>query len=513
MKRVIVGGISHETSTFTPIATTRQSYEERFLLRGGEILKVMQGTNTTIGGFIDGAKRHSFELIPTLLAEAHTSAPTPRPAFDDLVDELLDGIENAGPVAGILLELHGSMCAGDLDGPDAVPDAEGHILTRVREITGPDVPILAELDIHSNVTPLMVEMADVLIGRRSYPEIDMAERARDCADVLARIWNEGLRPTMALHQIPMVWGMNQVTAHSPMKEAIAELHRIEAQPGVVCGSIATCYFLADVPDMGASVYVVTDNNPAAAQQYADELGQWCYERRADWHFDMPTTSEALAESQAAGCFPVIFADMRDNTGGGSPGDSTGTLRAFVEAGVRDACVLNITDPEAAQQCHAAGAGATLTLDIGGKSSPLQGATVPMTARVIAVSDGKFKYDGPMFAGLESDLGLSAHIEQDGIHVLLTTHREQPFDTAFARTLQLDPRQMRYIGVKSAAHFRAGFEAWAGAIYVVSEPGVHNLGHLPFRRLNRNLYPFDEEQESGDSTSSSRTIGVQQETSD
>jgi microcystin degradation protein MlrC len=311
----------------------------------------------------------------------------------------------------------------------------------------------------------------------------------------------------------MVWGMNQVTAHSPMKEAIAELHRIEAQPGVVCGSIATCYFLADVPDMGASVYVVTDNNPAAAQQYADELGQWCYERRADWHFDMPTTSEALAESQAAGCFPVIFADMRDNTGGGSPGDSTGTLRAFVEAGVRDACVLNITDPEAAQQCHAAGAGATLTLDIGGKSSPLQGAPVPMTARVIAVSDGKFKYDGPMFAGLESDLGLSAHIEQDGIHVLLTTHREQPFDTAFARTLQLDPRQMRYIGVKSAAHFRAGFEAWAGAIYVVSEPGVHNLGHLPFRRLNRNLYPFDEEQESGDSTSSSRTIGVQQETSD
>ena len=184
MKRVIVGGISHETSTFTPIATTRQSYEERFLLRGGEILKVMQGTNTTIGGFIDGAKRHSFELIPTLLAEAHTSAPTPRPAFDDLVDELLDGIENAGPVAGILLELHGSMCAGDLDGPDAVPDAEGHILTRVREITGPDVPILAELDIHSNVTPLMVEMADVLIGRRSYPDIDMAERARDCASRL-----------------------------------------------------------------------------------------------------------------------------------------------------------------------------------------------------------------------------------------------------------------------------------------------------------------------------------------
>ncbi len=80
--------------------------------------------------------------------------------------------------------------------------------------------------------------------------------------------------------------------------------------------------------------------------YADELGRWCNERRADWHCPMPPTREALAQAQAAGRFPVIFADMRDNTGGGSPGDSTGMLRAFVEAGLRDACVLNITDPDA-----------------------------------------------------------------------------------------------------------------------------------------------------------------------
>ena len=489
MKRVIVGGISHETSTFTPVATTLQSFHERFLLRGNEILEVLRGTNTPIGGYIDGAAKHGFELIPTLFAEAHTSGPTPRPVFDSLVNELLERIEAAGAVDGVLLELHGSMCAGDLDSPDGVPDAEGMILEGIRRIVGPDVPILAELDIHSNVTPKMVEMADVLLGRESYPEIDMAERARDCTDVLARIWNEGLRPTMALHQIPMVWGMNQVTAHSPMREAISELHRIEAQPNVVCASIATCYFLADVPDMGASVYVVTDNDRQEAQRYADELGKWCYERRAEWHFHMPTTREALELAQSAGRYPVIFADMRDNTGGGSPGDSTGMLQAVVEAGLRDACVLNITDPESVKQCHAAGEGATLTLDVGGKSSPLQGEPIRMTARVVGLSNGKFHYDGPMFAGLESDLGPSAHIEQDGIHVLLTTLREQPFCTAFARSLKLNTRQMRYIGVKSSAHFRAGFESWAGSIHVVSEPSVHDLGNLPYMRLNRRLYPF------------------------
>ncbi|MBM84351.1 MAG: hypothetical protein CMJ78_27670 [Planctomycetaceae bacterium] len=492
-KRVATGGITHETSTFTPVETNLQSFHERQFLRGKHIIDELTGTNTPIGGYIDGATKHDFELIPTLLAAAHTSAPAPRAVFDQLVAELVDGIATAGPLDGVLLWLHGSMCAGDLDNSeDGVPDAEGHILTKVRDVVGPSVPILAELDIHSNITPLMIEKADVLLGRRSYPETDMAERARDCADILVRIWNEGLRPTMALHQIPMVWGMNQVTAHKPMSEALTKLLALEESPDVVCASIATCYFLADVPDMGATVYVVTDNDLAAAQRYADELGQWCYDRRADWHFEMMSTRDALAQADRDGKYPVILADMRDNTGGGSPGDSTGCLEAFLEAGVRDACILNIADPESVQQCHDAGVGANVSLQVGGKSSPLQGQPVSMNARVVALSDGCVQYDGPMFAGLDCNLGPSAHIEQDGIHVLLTTLREQPFDTAFARSLELDVKQMRYIAVKSAAHFRAGFESWAGALHMVSEASVHDLGNLPFKRLNRRLYPFENE---------------------
>ena len=490
--RVVTGGISHETSTFTLVPTTLESFRERALLREVEILETYRGTNTPIGGFMAGAETHGFELVPTLFAEAHPSAPAPRLVFDALLDELLQGIVSAGPVDGVLLDLHGSMVVGDPEQSDGLGDPEGHLLAAVRDVVGPDVPILAQLDIHSNVSPRMVEIADVLIGRESYPETDMAARGRECAEVLARILKEGLRPTMALHQIPMMWGMNQVTAHSPMKEAIVELHRIEAQPGVVCGSIATCFPLADVPDMGASVYVVTDNDPALAQSYADALGLWLYDRRADWHFRMPSTRKALAEGEAAGHYPLIFADRNDNTGGGSPGDSTGLLRTFVEAGLQEACVLYIVDPEAIAQCHRAGLGAVLLLDVGGKSSPLQGEPVRMTVEVMALSDGHFQYDGPMYAGLEGNMGLSAYIRQDGIHVILVTQREQPFDTAFARTLGLDPRQMRYVGVKSAAHFRAGFEAWAGAVYVVSEPSLHDASYITLRRLGRKVYPLDQD---------------------
>ena len=73
--RVITGAIGHETSTFTTVATTWESYRnQRFgYLIGDEIISKFRGTNTTIGGFIAGAETHGLELIPTIFANAHPS--------------------------------------------------------------------------------------------------------------------------------------------------------------------------------------------------------------------------------------------------------------------------------------------------------------------------------------------------------------------------------------------------------------------------------------------------------
>ena len=485
--RIATGGISHETSTFTPVPTSIASAQERQgFLHGKEILEYFRGVNTPMGGFIASADAHGFELVPTIFWEAHPSAPLPRSDFDTILHDLITGIGAAGAIDGVLLELHGAMVA------DGILDGEGRILSAVRERVGITIPIVAQLDIHSNVSARMVEQADVLIGRETYPEIDMAERGRECGDVLNRILTQGLHPTMALHQMPMVWGMNQVTAHPPMREAIERLHEVEARPGVVCASIATSYPLADVPDMGASVYVVTNKDGGLAQACADELGEWIFQRREAWQLHRPSTEEAIRIAESEGRYPVIFADRDDNTGGGSPGDSTGMLRAFVEADLQNACVLYIVDPVAVEKCRQAGVGAALQLDVGAKSNSLQGEPVGLSAEVPAVSDGRFTYDGPMYAGLDGSMGPSAHIRAGGVHVLLVCIREQPFDTAFSRTLGLDPKKMKYIGIKSAAHFRAAFEAWAGAIHLVSEPSVHNPaeGKLAFTNIRRPLYPFD-----------------------
>ena len=162
--RIVTGLIAHETSTFTTVETTRKNYQERYGdLRGSKILSACRGANKPTGGFIEGAEAHGFELIPTIVAEPHPSGPTPRALFDEIVDEMLEGFRNAGPIDGVLLELHGAMVAEGID------DGEGFILTAVRDLVG-DLPIVGQLDIHSNVTPLMIEKADILIGRESYPD-------------------------------------------------------------------------------------------------------------------------------------------------------------------------------------------------------------------------------------------------------------------------------------------------------------------------------------------------------
>lgn len=483
--RIVTAAFAHETSTFTPVKTPLENFFERFgPIRGNEIIERFRGTNKVTGGFIEGAEAHGFELIATLYAEAHPSGPVSRIDFDTLVNQMIELMEHARPFDGVLLELHGSMVAEGID------DGEGAILEAVRKLVGPDIPIVGQLDIHSGLSPKMIEMADVLIGRETYPEVDMAERGRECADVIYRILTEGLKPTMALHRIPMIWGIHQVTAHPPMLEAIQRLHAIEEDPDVICGSIATGYPLADTPHMGSSVYIVTNDNLEKAQALADELGSWIYERKEVWQGPMPATRDAIEEARRIGKYPVILADRNDNTGGGSPGDSTGQLQAFIEANLEDACILYIVDPQAIAKCHEAGAGARIEIEVGGYSSPLQGKPIKMQAEVVAVSDGRFRYGGAMLAGLESSMGPSAYIRQGSIHVVLVTVREQPFDTAFAETLGLNVKGMKWIGVKSAAHFRSGFESWAGHIVVVSEPGVHSAENVPFKNLGRRLYPLD-----------------------
>ena len=65
-------------------------------------------------------------------------------------------------------------------------------------------------------------------------------------------------------------------------------------------------------------------------------------------------------------------------------------------------------------------------------------------------------------------------------------------TAFARSLGIDCAAMRFIAVKSAVHFRSGFERIAGSIHNVNARAIHthDFTKLPRKKRNKDVFPVE-----------------------
>ncbi|WP_373650225.1 M81 family metallopeptidase [Schlesneria sp. DSM 10557] len=490
--RIAVGGISHETSSFAKVPTRIADFAEGFgLFRGPEVIQRFTGSNICTGGFIEAAETHGFEIVPLLWGFAYPSGLIVREDYEALKQEFLDRLRAAemegGPVDGVLLDLHGAMVVEGID------DGDGDFIEAVRRAVGNERPIGVTFDLHSNHTPRRVAAATAIVGFDTFPHVDMAERGREMADLVVRTIRKEISPTMSLHQLPLFWNTpTQITALPPMTDVMERVHELERRKGVLAVTLATGFPWSDVPDVGASVIAVTDGDPALAKAVADELGTWIWEHRERWYHPMKSVGDAIAEGKQIGRYPIVLADHADNTGGGSPGDATEVLITFLERKLTDALILYIVDPEVAQQAHVAGVGAVMTVDVGGKSDPLQGPPVRMTATVKAVSTGDFTYDGPMYAGLTGNMGCSAWLQQDGVSVVVVSAHEQPLGPAFAKSLGIDCPSMKYIAVKSAAHFRASFGKFAGSIFNVDTKAIHthDFRQLPYQKRTRAVFPVE-----------------------
>lgn len=486
--RVFVAMFSHETNTFSTIPTARPLFEARDLRYGGQILETYAGTGTCLGGMIDGAARHDVTLLPSLAAAASPAGPVVRSFYDETTERLLADLRASGRLDGVLLDLHGAMV------PEGLEDGEGPLLARVREVVGPAMPIGVTLDFHANVTADMVRHATLLHGYKTYPHVDMAERGREAADRLVDVARGRVRPTIAFRQPPLLPPLgNQGTAGGPMRRLYDLAGEMERDPRVVTISVFAGFPLADIRDAGLSVYVATNDDQALADRLADDLAGVAWEHRKEFvHTALPVT-DAVARAVAMDGQPVVLADIADNPGGGGPGDTTEILRELLRVGARRATVACIWDPESAAACARAGAGAAITLRVGGKTDPRHGAPVEVTGRVRTLSDGRFVHKGPMMRGLEGRLGTTAVLDVNDLKIILISLRWQTLDPEMLRFVGIDPLAEKILAVKSTIHYRAAFEPIAHAIVEVDAPGLSssNLARFPFTRVRRPIFPLDD----------------------
>ena len=169
--RVFVAGFQHETNTFAPTKADWSAFEAGTaypaVSRGVAMLGRLGPSSQPMGGFIRAAQERGWTLVPSLWAGACPSAHVTRDAFERIASAIVEDLQQGGFDA-VYLDLHGAAVAEHED------DAEGELLARVREVIGPQMPLVASLDLHANVTERMLRLASAMTAFRTYPHVPQA---------------------------------------------------------------------------------------------------------------------------------------------------------------------------------------------------------------------------------------------------------------------------------------------------------------------------------------------------
>lgn len=480
--RVAVARFSHETCTFCPGGDTSIEDWTRLgpPLKGEDLLS----SGGFVGGFVSAARDfHNLELVgltsPDEVFGGSSRSWNTKETFDHFMQLMLDDLRSAMPVDGVYLALHGALAVRD------VPRPEAEIARLVREVVGPGVPIAATFDLHGNEDQTFLEQADFAFVTKRYPHYDARIQGERAARALVRTMRGQYRPTTATRKPGIITAtVLQWTGQSPSMDIMERARRWEARHQDVYVSVFYGYPWSDVPDVGATVQVMTNDDQALADTIADDMNDFIWRVRKEFavgKFPMPEeAADIVASAVAAGSVPVAVGDHSDR-----PGDATHILRAFEAKGIGRVLYGSITSPLALEALRNSGAtaGDPFDMEIGGFTAS-GGSPFRITGTLSYVGEGL----GYAF--------IAAVNFGAGNTVFLTpAYCQVRYPERFAMG-NVDPANYDVFVVKSRVHFRRGFDetGYARTIIIVEAPepfvGSTFLDALPYQNVDiSTLYPF------------------------
>jgi microcystin degradation protein MlrC len=460
--RIAVGGIHTECSTYSPVLMAVEDFR---VLRDAGLLGAEYFNFLDAGGI---------EHVPLLHARAVPGGPVSRVAYDAFKEEFLAKLKAALPLDGLYLAMHGAI---NVEGMD---DAEGDWISAARTVVGPDCPIAASYDLHGNVSQRIIDQLDIFAAYRTAPHIDVRETMVRAWSMLVETLRTGIRPGVAWAKVPLLLpGECTSTEDEPAKSIYLSLPAFDAQPGILDANLMIGYVWADEPRATACA-VVTGTDKASASKAAEDIAQQYWNAREKFGFGPVTgpLEDMLDIAAATGTSPVILADSADNPTGGGVGDRADVLRALIARDWQGALLAGITDQPAVEACFATGEGASLALRIGGSLDP---ASVPadVTATVLRLDEGNAVADR------------QAVVSVDGITIVLAARRRPYHNIEDFRRLELDPKAVRLLVVKSG-YLSPELAPIANPNLMALTDGVVNqdIANLASHHRARPVFPFD-----------------------
>ena len=481
--RYAVARFQHETCTFCPGGDV--TIEDWTRLgppqRGEELLT----SGSYVRGFTAAAREYQgVELIglesPVGVFGGSSRAWSTQETFEHFMDRMLEDLRRNMPVDGVYLALHGAMAVR------GVPRPEAEIARRFREVVGPDVPIVGTFDLHGNEDEEFLRWADMAFVTKRYPHYDSGIQGARAARALMRLARGTYTSTTATRKPGVITPtVLQWTGKSPSMDIMERARRWEARETDVFVSVFYGFPWSDVPDVGATVHVMTNNDPELANRIADDMSDYIWRMREDLFSEeilQPGPSvQRASEAYDAGATPIVLADYSDRSG-----DATFILKEIVEQGLSGVLYATLRDENALAALASSGAkeGDLFDMEVGGFAGPDSG--TPVRIR------GTVRYLGP---GLDYDrvavIGFG-----DRNALILTPALEQILWTEQLEFGPIDPDDFEVFVVKSRVHFRRGFDetGYAKSIFLVDAPGPYvgtlHLDALPYENVTlTDYYPY------------------------
>lgn len=477
--RIAVIQYMHETCTFCPGGDTGigDRTGEKPYVKGEDLLE----SGEFVGGFVHTARQYiDVEIIginsPDDVYGGSSRSWNSRESFEHFMTIILDDLKRKMPVQAVYLSLHGAMAVRD------VPRPEAEIARRVRELVGKDVPIAASFDLHGNEDEEFLKWANAAFVTKRYPHYDAFLQGGRSATFLYRSMKGLYKSTTATRKPPILTAtVLQWTGQGPSMKIMERARRWENRKNDAFVSIFYGFPWSDVPDVGATVHVMTNNDQALANLIADDMSEYIWRVRkefANGKFPMPGEAiEKTIEAIEQGAVPVVLGDYSDR-----PGDATWILKELIDNEVNGVLYAALRDERAlaALEKNAAQPGDSFDREVGGFTGEQAGSPVRI--------QGKVRFFGPAW-GYDK----IAVIEFGTNNLLIITPTYEQVRTV--KRLQIagiNPDDYDVFVVKSRVHFRRGFDetGYAKTILVVDAPGPW-FGTLRLDALDYKFAPIDE----------------------
>ena len=484
--RLAVGSIFIECNQFGGTPADLVRFEQYELLRGEAMLGVGEGV---VGGMLEALRAGATEIHPLLVASTCSSGPVTRACYDRLTTELFEALAPED-VDGVLLALHGSGVVAP------ATDLEGDLLAALRRHIGPELPLVATLDLHAHVSEAMVHNADALVAWETYPHKDAFTTGQRGARLLMGIVDRQWQPAMAMAKVPVLAGgcRGQTQGNGAFADLMRRTKSFEQRAGVLSTSLFMVHAHLDFAGLGSGALVITDNDMDLAVELATDIAKRYWQSREALEQPVLSPATAICQGLEIDGGPVLLIETADCAGGGAAGDSVASIRALIDADLDATSLAMVVDPEAAAACHSAGAGAQLRLSLGHKLDPHWGKPIEVAGIVQRISNGNFRYDGGIWAGIEATMGPAAVFAAGEVKILIGTHATYDWADEQYRSMQLEPGGAKFVVVKNPMNYRFGYAGITKAAFILDTPGPTpaSVRHLQYKHMQRPYFPVDTE---------------------